>query len=92
LFKLLHNFYRGKSSLKLCASSEVFKKLLKVNNHPTAENSPNLVTLSRGSGQCDQTCFGKANKMFKNPMLGFFTWKNSFISIEKFKYKNGITT
>jgi hypothetical protein len=29
----------------MCAASVNYKKLLQVNNHPIAENSPNLVTL-----------------------------------------------
>jgi hypothetical protein len=33
------------STLKFWATSVIFKKLLKVNNHPIGENSPNLVTL-----------------------------------------------
>jgi hypothetical protein len=45
LSKLIHNFFRGKSCPKEWASSEIFKKLPEVNNHPTGKNSPNLVTL-----------------------------------------------
>jgi hypothetical protein len=29
----------------MCATSVIFKEMPKVNNHPTGENSPNLVTL-----------------------------------------------
>jgi hypothetical protein len=43
------NFYHEKSSHKTFATS-VIKKLLKVNNYPIGENSPNLVTLL-----CSQT-------------------------------------
>jgi hypothetical protein len=42
---LIHNFKRGKSSPKMWATSESFKKLPKVNNDPIGEKSPNLVTL-----------------------------------------------
>jgi hypothetical protein len=34
-----------KSSQKIWATLEIFKKVPKENNHPTGENSPNLVTL-----------------------------------------------
>jgi hypothetical protein len=38
--------YCGKSSQKIRATSILFKKLPKVNNHPIGENWPNLVTLA----------------------------------------------
>jgi hypothetical protein len=34
-----------KSSAKIWATSVIFEKLPKVNNHPKGENSPNLDTL-----------------------------------------------
>jgi hypothetical protein len=43
--KLIHNFFREKKLPKTWARSEIFKKLPKEINHPTGENSPNLVTL-----------------------------------------------
>jgi hypothetical protein len=41
----MYTFHNGKSSPKIRATSALFKKLPKVNNHPTGENSPNPVTL-----------------------------------------------
>jgi hypothetical protein len=35
----------AKSSPKICATSVIFKRMAKVNNRPSGENSPNLVTL-----------------------------------------------
>jgi hypothetical protein len=37
--------YRGKCNPKISATSVILILLLKVNNHPLGENSPNLVTL-----------------------------------------------
>jgi hypothetical protein len=47
LSNFLHQFYRGKSGTKIWATA-VIKKLQIENDHPTGENSPNLVTLLRG--------------------------------------------
>jgi hypothetical protein len=44
LSKLIHNLYRVTKDPKN-AFYVIFRKLPKVNNHPLAENSPNLVTL-----------------------------------------------
>jgi hypothetical protein len=47
LSKLVHNFYRGKTLPQyLCYFCNLQKYMLKVNNHPFGENSPNLVTLA----------------------------------------------
>jgi hypothetical protein len=37
-----------KRNPKVSATSVIFKKISKVNNHPMGENSPNLVTLVAG--------------------------------------------
>jgi hypothetical protein len=39
------NFTVDKSSPKIKAASEIFKKVAQVNNRPLGENYPNLVTL-----------------------------------------------
>jgi hypothetical protein len=42
-------FYKGKSSPTVCATfTKISQKLLKENNHPICENSPNLVNLDVG--------------------------------------------
>jgi hypothetical protein len=49
--KLTHPFFRGKNGPKIWATSVIFQKLPKNNNHPIGKNSPNLVTLLLCSGQ-----------------------------------------
>jgi hypothetical protein len=36
-----------KSGARICSISATFKKLLRLNNRPIGENSPNLVTLKK---------------------------------------------
>jgi hypothetical protein len=43
--KLMHNLYCGKSSPTIWATSVIFNKLARVNNHTLGENLPNLVAL-----------------------------------------------
>jgi hypothetical protein len=50
--KFIHNWFSGKSSPKICATSVILKTLPIVNNPPIGENSPNQVTLTGGSSKC----------------------------------------
>jgi hypothetical protein len=66
LLKLLHNIFRGKSCLKLFASSKFFKKLPKENNQPISKISPNLVTLFVNTTNMIPTRFKKTLQTDRN--------------------------
>jgi hypothetical protein len=55
-----------KSSKNSLATTVMYKKLPKVNNRPTGENSPNLATLADGMtvNQCDRIWRIFAIKLF----------------------------
>jgi hypothetical protein len=44
-YQYMHNFYRAKSSQKIRANTEIFKKAPKENNRPRGEKSPNPITV-----------------------------------------------
>jgi hypothetical protein len=63
---LIHNFYRGKSCPKNCATFVILQKLPKVNHRQMGENSPNLVTVLSS-----QAALGNNVHLLQNILFSF---------------------